>query len=138
MDEGRRFIAVLVLTALLFAFTDSATGLDATLGDHVTCSVWLQQRDKEKSWVRGPGRTEMPKGTHLPSVWLIGFIEGYNWACLMEKPLASGLDTEGILERVDSICRSKPGDTLLRFVAINLVAQLQQSDIPGCPLPSGR
>jgi hypothetical protein len=51
----------------------------------------------------------MPTWHVAQGAWLIGFLEGYEWACPADKPLASGLDTEAVFERVDRICRSHEG-----------------------------
>jgi hypothetical protein len=63
---------------------------------------------------------------------LIGFLEGYDFACpASAKARTSGLDSEGLFERVDAICRSSPATTPLLIVAIDLIKQLdpQHSDI---------
>jgi hypothetical protein len=56
-------------------------------------------------------------------------------ACPKEKPLAAGLDSEAVFERVDNICRTKSGDTPLLFAAWDLVEQLdpQHGELCGVP-----
>jgi hypothetical protein len=107
-----------------------ALALDMTVGDATTCASWLQQREKLRAWTHTGG--EMPTGTQIPETWLIGFLEGYSWACLKDEPLTAGLDSEAIFERADRICRStRTGDTPLLLVAFDLVKELdpQHSEV---------
>jgi hypothetical protein len=92
----------------------------------MSCATWLQERGKLKSWVQSHNvpHGEMPTGTLVGGVYLIGFIEGYEWACPATKPRGSGLDMEAVLERAEDICKSKGGDTPLLLVALDLVKQL--------------
>jgi hypothetical protein len=105
-----------------------AAALDVTVGDMTNCATWLQERAKQQSF---HGGGELPRGTYLPGAWIIGFLEGYSWGCFKEKPLATGLDSVGVFERVDRICRSKTGDTPLLIVALDLVKELdpRHSDV---------
>jgi hypothetical protein len=101
-----------------------AVALDLTVGA-TTCTYWLQERDKLQSFIHGHSGVAIPTGTNVPGAWLIGVLEGYDLACRKAKPLASGLDTDAIFERVDGICRSeKSGDITLLLVAWDLVKQL--------------
>jgi hypothetical protein len=72
-----------------------ALAFDATTGQ-MSCATWLQERGKLKSWVQSHNvpHGEMPTGTLVGGVYLIGFIEGYEWACPATKPRGSGLDME--------------------------------------------
>jgi hypothetical protein len=96
-----------------------------------TCDAWLQARAKLEAWHALPGgekvSQEWPRDTFQPTAWVIGFLEGYSDACSKGKPLASGLDTDGVLERVDKICRSEPGNTPLLIVANKLVELLDRT-----------
>jgi hypothetical protein len=65
----------------------------------------------------------MPKGSLAPSQWLLGYIEGVSDACLVDPPVASGLDTRAVFERLDHICRSRP-DWALSLAAEELITQL--------------
>jgi hypothetical protein len=85
--------------------------------------MWLQGRDKLKNWAL-TGGGPMPTDIAPAGAWLIGFLEGVSAACISNPPLAAGLDTEGVLQRVDQTCRSRPGDTLLLFAASELIKQL--------------
>jgi hypothetical protein len=120
---------VLILFCLI---ARPALALDMTAGDMMTCSSWLQERDKLQTFIHGHTGGELPMGTYVPSAWLIGFIEGYDWGCVKDKPLAAGLDSEAVFERVDRLCRSeKSRDITLRLIAWDLVKQLdpQHSDV---------
>jgi hypothetical protein len=110
-----------------------ALAFDLTIGDTVDCTRWLQERDKVKSFIHGGSRGhEMPRGHYVPEMWLIGFIEGYSWACLKDKPLGSGLDQEAVFERADGICKSKEGNYPLHGVAVDLVKQLDPQHSEFC------
>ncbi|HWX83357.1 MAG TPA: hypothetical protein VNZ48_07135 [Xanthobacteraceae bacterium] len=109
-----------------------AIALDLTVGETTNCTSWLHERDKLQSFIHSHSGGEIPKGTFVPGAWLIGFLEGYDTACPKAKPLAAGLDTDAVFERVDRICRStKTDDTPLLLAAMELVKQLdpQHSDV---------
>jgi hypothetical protein len=75
----------------------------------------------------------MPMGIAVSGAWLIGFFEGYDAACPKDRPLASGLDSEALFERVDRICTSsRPGDTPLLLVAFDLVKELDPEHSEVC------
>ena len=71
----------------------------------------------------------MPTDDVVPSAWLIGFLEGYNWGC-MQEDIAAGLDTKAVLERVDRICRSAPQIYLWDAVR-KLIEQLRPENVGG-------
>jgi hypothetical protein len=76
----------------------------------------------------------MPRGIQAPGAWLIGFLEGYDAACPKDKPLAAGLDSEAVFERVDRICSSsRTGDTPLLLVAFDLVKELDPQHTDSLP-----
>jgi hypothetical protein len=112
----------LTLIFILCLIQWPALALDLTLGSLTTCSSWLQDRDKLKSYLRTGG--EIPTGAQLQGTWLIGFLEGYSWGCLADRTITTGLDTEGVFERADRICRSAPGAKPLLLVALDLVKEL--------------
>lgn len=119
-----------LLLILICSISWPAVALDLTVGTLTTCTTWLQERDKLKSWTHTGG--EMPTGTYTPGAWLIGFLEGYDWACPKDKPRASGLNSEAVFERIDRICRSsRPGETPLLLAALDLVKELdpQHSEV---------
>jgi hypothetical protein len=110
--------SLMLLLACLISWP--AAALDVTVGA-TDCATWLQERAKEQSF---HGGGELPTGTYLPSTWIIGFLEGYDWACPRAKPRTDGLDMGAVFERVDRICRAKTGGTPLLLVALDLVKEL--------------
>jgi hypothetical protein len=127
-----RVVAGLVLGVSSTALLSYPTlALDATVGDNTTCAKWLRDRGELSAWVKGhAANTPMPTSTHVEGAWLIGFLQGYSWGCLKDKPLADGLDTGAVFERLDRICKARP-DGPLSIVALDLVKELdpQHSDI---------
>jgi hypothetical protein len=117
---------------LVMCLLSPAHAFDATTGA-TTCATWLKARDKLKSWVRSHAvpHGDMPSDHLAGSGYLVGFIEGYDFACPLKKPRGSGLDTEAVFERAEEICKSKNGETPLVLVALDLVKQLdpQHSDV---------
>jgi hypothetical protein len=111
-----------------------AQAFDATAGG-ATCTTWLEARDKLKSWVQSHAVTkgEMPTDHKIWSGYLIGFIEGYDFACPLKKPRGSGLDYGAVFDRADDICKSKGGDTPLFLVALDLVKWLDPQHNEVCP-----
>jgi hypothetical protein len=101
-----------------------ALAFDATTGT-MSCTTWLQERSKLQSWINPhTHHGEMPSGSAIGGAYLIGFIEGYDFACPVKKPRGSGLDTEAVFERADELCKSRGGETPLLLVALELVKQL--------------
>jgi hypothetical protein len=101
-----------------------ALAFDLTTGA-MRCTTWLQERGKLQSWINPHTQhVEMPSGSLIGGAYLIGFIEGYDWACPVKKARGSGLDTEAVLVRADQLCKSKGGETPLLLVALELVKQL--------------
>jgi hypothetical protein len=129
-DHGPRSMRAFLLI-LFCLIARPALALDSSVGELTTCSSWLQERDKLATFIHSHSGADIPRGTFVPGAWLIGFIEGYGWACPKEKPLAAGLDSDAVYERVDSICRTKSGDTPLLLAAMELVKQLdpQHSEV---------
>ena len=115
----------------------SALALDVTVGDLTTCTKWLEERAKEKSWLQSPGpkKGEMPTGTYLPSVWILGFLQGRDWSCLNRPRVASGLDTGAVFERIDNICRSSPEGANLHLAVEDLIEELDPLHAVGCDTP---
>jgi hypothetical protein len=113
--------ALLMIFLCLISWPVNA--LDYTAGDATDCAKWLQERSKLQSFIHSGGK-EIPTGTYLPEVWLIGFLEGWSWACASRKPITDGIDTQGLLERVDKICKARSGATPLRLVVVDLLEKL--------------
>jgi hypothetical protein len=124
-EKSMRTLAFIIVCLISWP----AQAFDATTGD-MTCTNWLEARDELKSWVHSH-RGKMPTGHNAGSGYLIGFIEGYDFACPLKKPRGSGLDTEAVFDRADDICKSKDGHTPLLLVAFDLVLWLdsQHSDV---------
>ncbi len=106
--------AGVVFAAIFIAAADMAHALDASIGLTTTCANWLQDRADLET---------RPTAADLPSAWVIGFLQGYDWGCNAAKPLA--LDVTVVLERVDRICRSRAVGTSLMLVAQDLIEQLR-------------
>jgi hypothetical protein len=121
----------LVIFVCLIAWP--ANALDYTAGDATNCATWLQERSKLDSYIHHGG--QMPTGTQIPGGWLIGFLEGWSWACVHCKPLTDGLDSRAVFERVDKICKAKTGATPLRLVAADLITELDPGTGGLCPPP---
>ena len=86
-----KFAAGLVFICLL---SSPAFALDQTYGNEWRCTDWLEARDKVNNWIHGTSRhapgEKIPTDDVVPSAWLIGFLEGYNWdACKEILLLAS-------------------------------------------------
>jgi len=77
----------------------------------------------------------MPTGTRIPSAWLIGFLEGYDWGCGEKKRLTDGFDLHAIFERVDRICKSRAGETPFFMVALDLIKELDPEHSEVCAPP---
>ena len=94
-----------------------ALAFDATTGT-MSCATWHQERDKLKAWTQSHDvpHPAMPSGSHIGGAYLIGFIEGYDFACPAIKSRGSGLDMEAVLERADDICKTRGGETPLLLV----------------------
>jgi hypothetical protein len=124
-----RTLAFIIIVCLI---SWPAQAFDATTGA-MTCTTWLQARGKLKSWLQSHDvpRGQMPTDHNAGSGYLVGFIEGYDFACPLKKPRGSGLDTGAVFDRADDICKLKGGDTPLLLVALDLVKQLdpQHSDV---------
>ena len=95
-------------------------------------AAWLQERGKMKAWVKRGG--EMPRGESVWGLWLLGYLEGYDWGCSQDKPTATGLDTEAVFERIDGICRShaKPDAYPLLLAPQDLIKQLDPKHLGVC------
>ena len=125
----KTFAAGLVFICLL---SRPALALDQTYGNEWRCTDWLEARDKLNNWIhapRHPAGEKMPTDDVVPSAWLIGFLEGYNWGC-MHEDIAAGLDTKAVLERVDRICRSARQIALWDAVR-KLIEQLRPENVGG-------
>src|SRR5262249_30005825 len=125
---------VVLVSIFISLISWSALALDLTVGQLTTCTNWLEERAKEKSWFEANvavRKGEMPKGTYLPGAWLLGFLAGHDWACGIPKGVASGLDTDAVFQRVDNICRSSP-DANLELGALELLEELDPQHAVGC------
>ena len=72
----------------------------------------------------------------MPGVWLLGFLQGRDWSCLNRPPVASGLDTGAVFERIDNTCRSSPGETPLSLAVQDLIEEkLDPLHAVGCDAP---
>jgi hypothetical protein len=125
-----KFAAGLVFICLL---SSPAFALDQTYGNEWRCTDWLEARDKVNNWIHGTSRhppgEKIPTDDVVPSAWLIGFLEGYNWGC-MQGDIAAGLDTKAVFERVDRICRSTQQIYLWDAVR-KLIKQLRPESVEG-------
>ena len=78
---------LILLVFICLTSTRPAFALDATVGTVVTCTDWLEERDKTKAWIHGhPRGEEMPRRGNIASTWLIGFLEGYSFGCPRTEP----------------------------------------------------
>jgi hypothetical protein len=122
----RTLLSVILVSLLSWP----AFALDITPGA-IDCETWLQERHDPHTWAASPR-----------GAWLIGFIEGYNFGCPNGGHLlATGLDSEGVYERVDRICSATRTRPLL-LAALDLVKELDPqhsdvclADIPKVPTP---
>src|SRR5262249_20025485 len=117
-----RILAVIFLSVI----SSAALAFDLTMGQGITCTTWLQDRQELKAWTENHdvSRPAVPTDSLIGSAYLIGFIEGYNVGCPAKKPLGSGVDMESVFERADNICKSKGGDFPLYLVAQSLIVDL--------------
>jgi hypothetical protein len=126
------FAAGLVLICWL---SSPAFALDETYGSEWRCTDWLEARDRLTNWIKTPrhppGEEKVPTDTHIPRAWIIGFVEGYRWGCMITD-IAPGLDTNGVLERVDRICRAgQPTDQSLLNAVLTLTKHLRAENASG-------
>ena len=125
-----RTLAVIIVCLISWP----ALALDPTTGT-MTCTTWLEARGKLNSWLQSHDvpHGKMPTDHVAGDAYLIGFIEGYDFACPLKKPRGSGLDTEAVFERANEICMSKGGHTPLLLIALDLVKRLDPQHNDVCP-----